>query len=489
MPRQQVNMSVARELNDITALLSNCLDAFTAALFVWDDRSKLLTLRSFHSLSKNIIPRLRFAPEDGGLVGWVAKKNQPLTIDHFDRDTKTLPYYQDDENIKSFLALPLEQGKGVLCVDSKRQYVFTTKHQKLLHGFAAIISNTLGAERSTRRHHQLRQLLTLWRRADALPADADDPVPYLTRLLDSACPYLQAEAGLVAVPVKEGEHLQSVAVSGDIPASLLKGARPANQGIVGWIFQNRKSLIVPKFRSRTRIPFLFGPEDGIGKIGALIGMPLAWRANEVGGVIVFISRKEASWGKEEISTITAVVRRATLVLQNFTLQRELALVRTLDPITELCNTDAFDRVLYKRLERCRKASVSLGMGIIFIEGLDALSTKVALPELATLRQRIAATLLQHLNGKQLMASLDPARFAILFEDETSRQINEQLASMTAAVNSQILEELEGAPQLQIRFGFALYPYDAVDSHELWTMAFQALINRVNGLQQKAAPSR
>ena len=482
-------MSVERELNDITALLSNCLDAFTAVLFVWDDRSKLLTLRSYHSLSKNIIANAQFAPEDGGLVGWVAKRNQPLTIDHFDRNTKTLPYYQNDENIKSFLALPLEKGKGVLCLDSKRQYVFTSKHQKLLHGFATLISNTLGAERASRRHLQLRQLLAVWHRSDALPADADDPVPYLTRLLDSACPYLQAEAGLVAVPVKEGELLQSVAVSGEIPASLVKSARPANQGIVGWIFQNRKSLVVPKFRSRTRIPFLFGPKDGIGNIGALIGMPLAWKGDEVGGVIVFISRTEASWGKEEISTITAVVRRATLVLQNFTLQRELALLRTLDPITEVCNTDAFDRVLNKRLHRCRKASISLGLGIITIQGLEALCTKVALPELDTLRQRIAATLLQHLNGKQLMASLDPARFAILFEDETSRQIDDQLATMTTAVNSQILEELKWAPQLQTRFGFALYPRDAADSRELWTMAFQALTHRVNGLQQEAAPGR
>ena len=62
-------MSVDRELKDITALLSNCLDAFTCALFVWDDRSKLLTLKSFQSLSKNIIPNVQFAPEDGGLVG------------------------------------------------------------------------------------------------------------------------------------------------------------------------------------------------------------------------------------------------------------------------------------------------------------------------------------------------------------------------------------------------------------------------------------
>ncbi|UCG12952.1 MAG: GAF domain-containing protein [Deltaproteobacteria bacterium] len=474
-------MPADRELTDITALLSNCLDAFTAALFVWDDRKRLLTMRAFHSLSKQIIPNVQFTPEDGGLVGWVAKSKQPLAIDHFDRRNKTIPYYHKDENIKSFLATPLGKSGGVLCVDSKRQYVFTNKDQKLLSGFATVVSNTLSGERTNRRQQLMRQLMTLWYRADPLPADSDDPVPYLTRLLDSARPYLRADAGLVAVPIKEGKFLQLVATSGEVPEHLLNRAQPTHQGIAGWIFQNRKSLVVPKFRSRTRIPFLFGPSDGMGKIGALIGMPLAWEADEVGGVICFIRRAEASWNREEIDAITSVVRRATLVLQNFSLRRELAIVRNLDPITEVCNAYAFDRVLNKRLQGCLDASVTLGLGIITIEGLEALSTKVALSDMAVLRQRVAAILLQRMKGKQLMGSLDPGRFAVLFEDETSGEIRAQLTDMTRAVNRELLERLEEPAPMHAFFGFALYPRDATVSRELWTVAFQALNTRRNSV--------
>lgn len=483
----QVDMSVDRQLDNIAALLSNCLDAFTAAVFIWDDRSKVLILRAFHSLSKHIIPNAQFSLEDGGLVGWVAKNNQPLTVDHFDRDTKILPYYRSDENIKSFLAIPLEKPRGVLCVDSKRQYVFTNKDQKLLSGFATVVGNALGAERESIHHLRQRQLLSLWRRADALPADTDDPVPYLTRLLDSACPYLQADVGLVAVPIKEGQFLQAVAASGNVPASLLRSSHAAEQGIIGWIFQNRKSLTIAKFRSRTRMPFLFGPKDGIGRIGALIGMPLAWEAEEVGGVIAFISRTEASWGKEEIGAITAVVRRASLVLQNFTLKRELALVRNLDPTTEMCNTDAFDRVLKKRLQRCREAGTSLGLGIIIIEEFEVLSTRVALPDLATLRQRIASTLLRRLRAKQLMGCLDQARFAVLFEDETEKEIHDQLLAITAALDQEVLASLGDSPRLGVGFGYALSPKDAASSRELWTMAFQALAEQ-NSIQNSKATS-
>ncbi len=482
-------MSVDRQLNDITVLLSNCLDAYTAAVFVWDAQSKLFTLKAFHSLSKHIVPHVQFSQEDGGLVGWVAKSNRPLTVDHFDRDTRTLPYYQEEENIKSFSAVPLGKRRGVLCIDSKRQYVFTNKDQKLLSGFATVIGNALGAEVDSQRQLLLRQLLTLWHRADALPADTDDPVPYLTRLLDSACPYLEVDGGVVAVPVKEGEFLQPVALSGSVPTPLLESSRPVNQGIMGWIFQNRKSLIIRRFRSRTRLPFLFDPKDGIGKIGALVGMPLAWEANDVGGVIAFVSSKEADWGKEEISAITAVVRRATLVLQNFTLKRELALVRNLDPITEVCNTEAFSRVLNKRLQSCQRAGVRLGLGIIAIEGLEVLATKVALPELATLRRQIVSILLQGLKGSQLMGSLDPAHFAVLFDKETPGQINDQLVALTAAIDQEILAHIDSPYRLEVSFGFAIFPQDAVTSRELWTTAFQELTERRPKLQRQAVPGR
>jgi len=471
-------MSVDRQLDDITVLLSNCLDAYTSAVFIWDDRSKLLTLRAFHSLSKHLISKVQFSPEDGGLVGWVAKNNQPLTVDHFDRDSRILPYYGSEENIKTFLAVPLHGRRGVICVDSKRQYVFTNKDQKLLSGFATVAANALSAEREIAHHLRQRQLLTMWRRADAMPADTDDPAPYLTRLLDSVCPYLQADAGLVAVPIKDGVSLQPVAVSGSLPATLFGKAYPVDQGIIGWIYQNRKALTIPKFRSRTRIPFLFGPRDGIGTIGGLIGMPLAWEAEEVGGVMAFISRTEANWGREEIGAVASVVRRASLVLQNFTLKRELALVRNLDPVTEVCNTEAFDRVLTKRLERCRERGASLALGIIAIQDFETLSTRVALPDLSALRQRIASTLLQRLRRRQLIGCLDQARFAVLFEDDGEREIRDQLLMITAALDKEVLAPLGDDPRLEASFGFAIFPRDAASAGELWTMGFQALADQM-----------
>ena len=210
-------------------------------------------------------------------------------------------------------------------------------------------------------------------------------------------------------------------------------------------------------------------------------MPLAWEAEEVGGVMAFISRTEAEWGKEEVGAVTTVVRRACLVLQNFTLKRELALVRNLDPITEVCNTEAFDRVLKKRLERCRERGSNLGLGIIAIQEFEALSTRVALPGLAALRQRMASTLLRRLKRTQLVGCLDQARFAVLFEDEGEREIRDQLLAISAALDQEVLAPLGDDPRLEASFGFAIFPRDAASADELWTMGFQALADQTSSM--------
>jgi hypothetical protein len=129
------------------------------------------------------------------------------------------------------------------------------------------------------------------------------------------------------------------------------------------------------------------------------------------------------------------------------------------------------------MKRCRKSGANLGLGIFSIKGFDRLSTNVAVPDLAPLRQRIAATLVQRLKGNQLIGCLDSERFAVLFEEESPGEINTRLRAMAQAVHKEVQECVGAGVALEVDFGFARYPQDATVSHDLWTRAFQALFNR------------
>jgi len=139
------------DLDSLARLISNVTESFTTAIFLLEPESGLLRLKSNHSLSQNVIDKVSI-PVGQGMIGWVAQNRQPLHATHFQHDTTTLQLYRTNEEIKSFLAVPIQsrEVQGVLCIDSKKQYVFTPKTQKILGNFAEHIARMVEIDRQGR---------------------------------------------------------------------------------------------------------------------------------------------------------------------------------------------------------------------------------------------------------------------------------------------------------------------------------------------------
>jgi len=127
-------------LESILDIIWNVFDAYSAVLFL-PEAGKKHRLASFVSLGDRILPPEE-ADTDKGLVGWIARNRQPLLAPNFDRrKSNRLGYYPPEEeaSIKAFMGCPVPGG-GVLCVDSKRQYTFSDKDQKILQFFADLVA-------------------------------------------------------------------------------------------------------------------------------------------------------------------------------------------------------------------------------------------------------------------------------------------------------------------------------------------------------------
>ncbi len=124
--------------------LCSVLDAYSTVLFLAEPAPRsgtLYRLAGKFSLGDFIDPSAVIEPGKG-LVGWIVKNSSPLLVPNFDQRKNHLGYYKENEElrIKAFMGCSLPDGKGVLCVDSKRQYSFSDKDQKLLHLFAQLIA-------------------------------------------------------------------------------------------------------------------------------------------------------------------------------------------------------------------------------------------------------------------------------------------------------------------------------------------------------------
>jgi hypothetical protein len=147
------------DLSRIARFAANLTDCYSAFLFLpaevlsrlsmdtYGARGSTLVIGGHHSLSRSVILEAH-VPQGHGLTGWVSKTKQPILVSLFDRDSKTLGVYRDEENIKSFIGVPFKipsvtQNCGVITCDSLKPYTFSKLHVKLLEDLGEQVTSIL----------------------------------------------------------------------------------------------------------------------------------------------------------------------------------------------------------------------------------------------------------------------------------------------------------------------------------------------------------
>lgn len=303
---------MSRELKDIIELLTNVTDAFTAALFLFDETKQELHLTAFHTLSKNFDQNAVLAPGDG-LAGWVAKHGRPLSVPRFDRDTASLCFYRKDENIKSFLAVPVGQA-GVLCVDSKQTYVFTDKDQKILEDFARVILHLLRAGRVRTREKDYARMLRLFHQIDQASQEFDGPDQFMERVLDELKRFAKADVVFFTSPDQDHKRYRVEALEGMLGPNFLGTSYPLDSGLVGWVYREQRPLVLRRVRAGDKKSYVFSPDDPIKRFQSFLGLPLAvWETNV--GVLGLTAFEARDWSADEVAILSMTGRWVTSALR------------------------------------------------------------------------------------------------------------------------------------------------------------------------------
>nr|NIQ00502.1 hypothetical protein [Nitrospinaceae bacterium]NIR54579.1 hypothetical protein [Nitrospinaceae bacterium]NIS85001.1 hypothetical protein [Nitrospinaceae bacterium]NIT81812.1 hypothetical protein [Nitrospinaceae bacterium]NIU44075.1 hypothetical protein [Nitrospinaceae bacterium] len=131
-------MSSKNALSNLIELTSNVADAFTTALYQTDMETGTLKLRAHLTLSSHLDTGAEIPIDENSLPGKAALLQKPITEDFSIKDIPEMIWYTHDEDIKGLMVVPVVRKdlEGVLLVDSKENYSFTPKLEKLILGFA-----------------------------------------------------------------------------------------------------------------------------------------------------------------------------------------------------------------------------------------------------------------------------------------------------------------------------------------------------------------
>ena len=108
-----------------------------------------LLIGGYHSLCNDILEGCSIR-NGSGLIGWVARHEQPIHVSPFEHDSRTLGMYREDRELKSFIGIPItlrnangKASSGVIACDSKKSFAFSKLQGKLLADLAVEVSSAI----------------------------------------------------------------------------------------------------------------------------------------------------------------------------------------------------------------------------------------------------------------------------------------------------------------------------------------------------------
>ncbi|MGL4208100.1 MAG: GAF domain-containing protein [Candidatus Adiutrix sp.] len=477
------------ELQDLMDLCLNNLDGYSAVLFVANKMGGPLGLAALQSLSKNIDPSVKISPGKG-LLGWVYKNAKAVNVDEVSFETERLLFYTCDENIKSFMAVPLPAISGVLAVDSKQQYIFTDKSAKLLFQFGQSIErvwqrlnpSTSKNQTSSRPNNGSSSfsddLCSLWLNLETSLARPDHEGGGLSSALELIKEYAGLSwAFMTAMLPSDSKHYHIIAKSDNAPDTL-PSKHPLSSGLAGWVHTKHKPLILDKLKGDGRRSFLFQKDEPLKGIRSFYGWPLTYHDQPRGGIFLAGQEGELLTSAQCLTLECVAARLAAQLQQDRLLVKVLNLCR-LDSQTGLPHRAYFIERLGHMLEITDLNRTGLELFVLATAGLGAFACDNGGAAAGELLEAMAKDLRDLAQPHWELGHVSYGVFTLAVPTGDLNRAKDVILRFKNKLQNWPLVERSGRISLMLFPAMASYPKDAVGAEELLELALTALVGTDN----------
>lgn len=468
-------MDITNLYQALVRLLSNIVDAHTVALFVVDSKTRQFHLLASQSLSKDIPENLSLTPEQSGLLSQVYKLGQTIDLDKPPQDIGSmLPFYRNNESyIKGIFAVPVGNVEGVLYVDTKKSWGFNEKEQKWIREVAAIFRDLLEKQGALNQQEDYARILKLWYHLEQGSREELSLDNYFHLVVEKCSRFLDADYGFLAAG-KQGEknRYELVAYTSNIPQSLTKQDFSADQGLVGWVLQNRKALLISKLNPELQEHFLFSPAEALPHSGTFWGLPISIAPNYI-FMLGFLGRQPIQWDSDEQYAVSRFVHFLHLFLEQLYWKEEYKRLQSYDLSTGLHNALTFENTVEEMISTSMQNSVPFTLSLLQLEPWQILYTRGTPREVRQWQQRFTLKLSKMFPEQVLIGQITENRYALLFPGITYQEADKYLLPLTS-VRQQIPTRHMEKISLQIYSSQVSYPQDGMKGEQLWPLLYHRL---------------
>ena len=320
-------------LRHLIELIGNVSDAFTCALFTIESGKKELVLCEHFTLSRNLNRGVKI-PVGKGPIGMAAQTRKLQLIENFDKNTRFLGIYKKNEDLKSFIALPVIYGDqvAVLTIDSKENYQFPIKLQKILSEFTQQIawsleSKTPEAPSSTQ---PVLQEINSYCRFLAESPDRSSVVDRLTQIPASLISFASIAVTWFEESQSEGQIIGHRGFANDLSGTKVHFGK----GLVGSCAKNKLPLLFQIHEGRKTV--IFSEDEKPEALQCAAVIPIQHN-DTLYGVLLVGSAESDGVRHTDLDKLTLIVSAAASALFCADTKDRWVYDKNLDPTTGVPN--------------------------------------------------------------------------------------------------------------------------------------------------------
>lgn len=459
----------------LVTLLSNILEAHTAALFIHDQKANELQLVASQSTSKHLRDRIALPLDKSGILAQVYKQGQPLHLGKVALENvgAALPFYREEEaDIKALFVAPVGVTRGLVYVDSKRVWGFPDIQQKWVVEMAAVLDGLVRQECGLIERDDYCRALNLWRRLGEAAYTQSSAARLARTAVEQCAAFLAADYGVLAVRTPKQPQFSLIATTESVPSAYLRQDFPAQAGLIGWVFRNAKAILIPKMNPDSSDHVMLTANETFPHAGSFWGLhqPVT---PERELVLALLTRNERRWPADERQVLAEAFQFSTVAYSRLLWQEHCDRLEHYDPVTGVYNALAFERLVSEQLTAGLQSSKPLTLVLVQFEPWQLCLCKASPAEARRWQRQIAEQLEQELPAGVVVAQLSECRFALLFQDQGEAEV-ERFCARVPLFRSEFEPARRRGVKIRPYMGWASCPQHATRLEELWGRAYQSM---------------
>lgn len=472
------SIDAQKNYNELTRqllqLMRKSFNAHTSFLYLYNKLDQQYILQNY--VSNDSISLAKEFKVGGSIYSDITRRARPKIYDRSQFDSTYLIYYNDSQEIKSLMLVPVIVGDfvGIIGLDSNKKNIWDNGAAALAQNFAHLFSQFIwqvDALELQSNHINFLQDIADFHQNVSLDLSRLDFLKRSCRIINKYFSY--DKLTVFSKNTDDSAYEASIEYIDGEDTEIPMGTHINNRNGLPKVVTDTGQIFIPDY-DKSHLDFRFLPDDMESlHYRSAIGKKIAFSDSTPGGIILE-SKQANNYTKQDLDLLTFFCNSFNRASQALSKYQKTKTLGTVDSLTQLYNRRAFIDNLKREIERARRYDSTLTLLVLDIDDFKDANDIHGHPFGDFVLEKIARVLLGSVRSIDTIARYGGEKFTIILVNADKNDCIDTAERIRSNIENFQFKNSDGEHDITVSIGFASFPRDGENYKDIFANADKAM---------------